>query len=422
MSPLTPFKFQIPTPEQDSSIHLLNLTRSNWCDDNLSSIDSELDSPSTTDSSSSSSSSSSIDSTPPPTPISTLPPLPINSTHIKSLPYSSSFSTHQLNPNLILSHSSHLLLPPSWSSSKSQLPNRLSDSNQSRSTFQSIPSSDALIPRLVLLLALLLTSFLIIALLLSTIPGLHLPTSLPLVREQISHLRTYAASSTIHFIHLTFVLSLIFIWKQAFSIPGTVLLNILLGALYGTWISTALTCLLTALGSTAAYAMAKIARPVVERFLPKPLRAVESAVDRFRIEDGFDTTELSTYLLVARLLPVVPYAALNLASGILGLPLIPFFWTLVIGSLPYNFVTTQLGDILSIATDQTHTTIWSSTLLAKLALVSIGGALPVLLKGRIRPWLAKARRSTTVTARRRMISLKVIDLGSSSRKVASVLP
>lgn len=210
-----------------------------------------------------------------------------------------------------------------------------------------------LLPRVFALCVAFSTSFLLIAYLLSTIPGLSLPTSLPLIRRQIASLRTYSSSSWPATIHLLSVLSTVFVWKQAFSIPGSALVNVLLGSIYGTFEATSLACLLTALGSTVAYAMAKGVAPVVETFMPRPLAVTRRAMDRFVAEGDpatgarggkrvYDTAELTSYLLLARLLPVLPYAVLNIASGVLDIPIQPFFWTLVVGSFPYNYVTTQV--------------------------------------------------------------------------------
>ncbi|KAI8458862.1 snare associated Golgi protein-domain-containing protein [Phakopsora pachyrhizi] len=132
-------------------------------------------------------------------------------------------------------------------------------------------------------------------------------------------------------------------------------MNVLLGAIYGTWTSTFLSCFLTAVGSTCAYQLSKLSRPLIKKMIPRVLTIVESHVERFRSNTNslpssvksYDDEELWSYLLVARLLPIVPYSGLNMASGVLEIPLSPFFWTLVLGSLPYNFITTQVGEVLS---------------------------------------------------------------------------
>ncbi len=53
-----------------------------------------------------------------------------------------------------------------------------------------------------------------------------------------------------------------------------------------------------------------------------------------------------SYLLVLRVLPIVPYGLMNIACGVLGVPLAPYAGTLAVGSIPWNFVTCQVGDLL----------------------------------------------------------------------------
>ncbi|OAW00224.1 hypothetical protein PTTG_01556 [Puccinia triticina 1-1 BBBD Race 1] len=64
-----------------------------------------------------------------------------------------------------------------------------------------------------------------------SIRQLALPNSLKLIQSQISHLRAYSRSSPAHALHLAVVFSLLFVFKEVFSVPGTALLKILIGAI-----------------------------------------------------------------------------------------------------------------------------------------------------------------------------------------------
>jgi len=126
------------------------------------------------------------------------------------------------------------------------------------------------VPQLVILLSLFVSSFAVIAFTISTLPGLFLPHSVADLPALTATLTTYRASSYTAELHLFAVLTLLFLWKQCFSIPGSVLTNILFGALYGTSLGTWWACLWTALGSTGAYAIALVIAPLV-RPCPPPL-------------------------------------------------------------------------------------------------------------------------------------------------------
>lgn len=89
------------------------------------------------------------------------------------------------------------------------------------------------IPQIGLLLFLFLSSFAVIAGLVATLPGLHIPHAVADLPELTAALSTYRASSYLAEVHLFTVLTALFLWKQCFSIPGSILTNVLFGALYG---------------------------------------------------------------------------------------------------------------------------------------------------------------------------------------------
>lgn len=119
------------------------------------------------------------------------------------------------------------------------------------------------VPQLVILVALFFSSFAVIFFFISTLPGLFLPHSVADLPALTKTLSTYRSSSFIAELHLFGVLTVLFLWKQCFSIPGSVLTNILFGALYGTTMGTWWACLWTATGSTGAYLIALVIAPLV---------------------------------------------------------------------------------------------------------------------------------------------------------------
>ena len=122
------------------------------------------------------------------------------------------------------------------------------------------------VPQLIILFSLFLSSFVVIALTIATLPGLFLPHSVSDLPQLTKTLTTYRASSFAAELHLFIVLTLLFLWKQCFSIPGSILTNILFGALYGTTLGTWWACLWTATGSTGAYLIAVLIAPLVSWF------------------------------------------------------------------------------------------------------------------------------------------------------------
>jgi hypothetical protein len=212
----------------------------------------------------------------------------------------------------------------------------------------------SLIQPIVLLAAIFIASTVVVVTAVSTVPTLAIPHDLAGVLEQGVALKRYSSGSANASFHILGVLTLLFVYKQAFSsecppnrvgpeltigpVPGSLLTNILFGSLYGVFWSTILTSILTAVGSLACYFMAYKTSPLVRYALPKPLAFLEKNIES-RTKNPAD---LFSYLLLMRLFPLLPYAALNIAGGVLAVPASPFFWTLVLGSIPYNMVTTQM--------------------------------------------------------------------------------
>lgn len=131
--------------------------------------------------------------------------------------------------------------------------------------------------------------------------------------------------------------------------------------------------------------MARLCAPLVERFFPRALATTKSA-----LLSG-SPSDLFSYLLLARLFPLLPYSALNIACGVLKVPVSPYFITLVLGSFPYNFVTTQLGDLLGNLANSAEAgninAIWTWDLIFKLAVASILSAAPIIFKEQLKGFI-----------------------------------
>ncbi|KAF9996303.1 Transmembrane protein 41A [Entomortierella chlamydospora] len=64
-------------------------------------------------------------------------------------------------------------------------------------------------------------------------------------------------------------------------------------------------------------------------------------------DDESEGTSLFMQLLLIRLFPLTPYWFINLASPLVGVPVIPFMASMFLGCMPYNYICAQAGAILS---------------------------------------------------------------------------
>lgn len=122
---------------------------------------------------------------------------------------------------------------------------------------------------------------------------------------------------------LTFIA--VYIGLVAFSLPGSQILTIAGGFLFGTVLGAAL----SVVGATAGAILIFIA--VTRIFGPLSLsrlgRRVETIAQAIR-------SEAWSYLFVLRLLPIAPFFAVNLAAALVGIKLRTFAFTTFFGIIP----------------------------------------------------------------------------------------
>lgn len=238
-----------------------------------------------------------------------------------------------------------------------------------------------LIPRLCLFVLIAIMSLVFSMSLAHIVLAINLPRTLSDVQATSLQLEELLRSSWEGYFSVTFVFTILYLWQQAFSIPGSVLLNLLAGYLYGISMGTLLTSFLTAGGATLAYGLAIL---VGEPFIRIPWVARKAGPLNRQLEQEKKNGGLFWWLLFARLFPFSPYWFINLISPLLDIPVSPFFWSTVLGSMPYNFICAQAGDVLS---DLTSTSdIVSVSLVLKLLIVSFISLVPVIWGKAIQQW------------------------------------
>ncbi|KAG0168791.1 Transmembrane protein 41A [Apophysomyces sp. BC1034] len=235
-----------------------------------------------------------------------------------------------------------------------------------------VPTWRQLFPRLALFVAIGLISLLFTMTLAHEVLDIGLPRTLAEVQETAVHLEEMARATWTGSFSVAGVFAVLYLWQQAFSVPGSVLLNLLAGYLYGIGLATVWTSWLTAAGATLAYGLAKL---VGEPFMQVGWISRKAKVMMGQM-NGRSKSGLFWWLLFVRLFPFTPYWFINMVSPLLGVPVSPFFWSTFIGVMPYNLVCAQAGDVLS---DLTSTSdILSFSLMMKLLLVSFISLVPVL--------------------------------------------
>ncbi|KAG8432639.1 hypothetical protein GDO86_017040, partial [Hymenochirus boettgeri] len=168
--------------------------------------------------------------------------------------------------------------------------------------------------------------------------SLVFPSDLEELKEMADFLRHYKSE------HQPYVMLLFcsaYLYKQTFAIPGSSFLNLLGGALFGPWLGLFLCSTLTSLGATFCFLLSSaFGKQMVVVYFPDKVSMLQNKVEENR-------SSLFFFLLFLRLFPMTPNWFLNLTSPILNIPVGQFFFSVLIGLLPYNFICVQTGSILS---------------------------------------------------------------------------
>jgi uncharacterized membrane protein YdjX (TVP38/TMEM64 family) len=126
----------------------------------------------------------------------------------------------------------------------------------------------------------------------------------------------------------------------ALSMPAAWVVSVAAGALFGPWLGIPLASLSSTAGATAAMLVARyLAREAAATRFPRFAAQVDKGVAR----DG------ARWLFAARLTPVIPFFAVNVAAGLTKLPALTFALVSLVGALPlatlYVMAGARLADV-----------------------------------------------------------------------------
>lgn len=145
--------------------------------------------------------------------------------------------------------------------------------------------------------------------------------------ELLAYVENYGTASTLAF-------ALLYIVCVAFSLPGATFLTITAGFLFGQLQSVITVVVSATIGATILFLIAKTTLgDTLEARMGPWLK---------KMERGFQDNALN-YLLVLRLIPVVPFFVVNLVPAFFGVKLRTFFVATLIGIIPGTFVYAQVG-------------------------------------------------------------------------------
>ncbi len=127
----------------------------------------------------------------------------------------------------------------------------------------------------------------------------------------------------------------------ALSIPGSLIMTLTGGLLFPLWICAPAVIVSATAGATLVFLIARSAFGEALRTRGGPRLA--------RIAEGI-RRDAASYMLFLRLVPLFPFALVNLAPALVGVPLRTFVWTTFVGVMPasiaFSFAATSLDGLL----------------------------------------------------------------------------
>ncbi|KAJ7807099.1 snare associated Golgi protein-domain-containing protein [Mycena leptocephala] len=289
-----------------------------------------------------------------------------------------------------------LVLPLSAAPTKSSFPDV--EKKPPSQPHQRFPSAH--VPMLLVILLLPLSTALVLFSL-TTLPiTVSWPRTLPDLAQLGRELQGYSQSGPGPMAHVIGVMALSAVWKHAWSVPGSVVWNVLGGALFSPAFAVLLLATLTTVGSACATLLAMPLGPLITRFFPRALELTRHALEGDSdaspsppAEGEITKPKSSPWvrLSVLRLIGVVPWSGINIACGVCGVSIWDCMLGCFIGVLPWTAVTCQIGDILQTVashpspTPQTVSSLLASpAIITKLVLLSFLSLAPILGREHLR--------------------------------------
>ncbi len=127
---------------------------------------------------------------------------------------------------------------------------------------------------------------------------------------------------------------LVYISVTALSLPGAALMTIVGGAVFGLWMGTLLVSFASTIGATLAFLISRtLLRDWVQKRFGNYLTSINTGIER---EGAF-------YLFTLRLIPAIPFFAINLVMGLTPMRALRFFWVSQLGMLAGTLVFVNAG-------------------------------------------------------------------------------
>ncbi|KAK0495279.1 hypothetical protein EDD18DRAFT_1171477 [Armillaria luteobubalina] len=166
-----------------------------------------------------------------------------------------------------------------------------------------------------------------------------------------------------------------YLFLQAFSLPGSMYLSILGGAVWGVPFALPLACVCVASGATLCYLISAALGPALLT-IPK----FHALLTKWSVTIAANKSNIISYLIVLRIAPLPPHWVVNVVCPHVGIGLAPFWISTALGILGVSVIHTTIGGGLDEMTsaDDFHLISWKNFF--GLSAVVVGVMIPVGLR------------------------------------------
>ncbi|CAG8512589.1 528_t:CDS:2 [Paraglomus brasilianum] len=203
---------------------------------------------------------------------------------------------------------------------------------------------------------------------------LHLPKNLDDLKALNELLGSYMGR---YYYNVLIAFTVVYVFLNTFSIPGSMWLSILGGALFGLPVALATVCICSAVGATNCYLLSKRFGKSLVR------RKMADRLDRWSATLQAHSTHLLNYIIVLRIAPFPPNWFANIAAPHVGVPLKPFFFGTLLGVAGPSTLHVQAGLTIEKATSEEGLHLFSWTSIGGLALIALAVMIPVWIRKRV---------------------------------------
>ncbi|WP_262690195.1 TVP38/TMEM64 family protein [Kordiimonas aestuarii] len=188
--------------------------------------------------------------------------------------------------------------------------------------------------------------------------------TLDVIQQNLKLMRQQYDASPIMFLFMFIVGYTLFV---ALYVPGPFILNLMAGAIFGPFIGTAAASVAAALGSVAAFLVARyILYDAVRGRFPGQVISIDKAIEEM---GGF-------YVLLLRLVPGLPVGLTNLLMGVTNISALRFFMASLVGVVPWiAFYVVAGGKLAQMKSIDDIASVEMSLMALALAVLLIGGRL-----------------------------------------------